>query len=193
MEFFSDHFLKKSIIVLDYKPDTPLLIHLALSKYVKGNYSEAVDLLEKYLENYPNNSCALILLSKAYAQLGKYQMAMQCLREACNEIHSNLTFEFYLKEIEQIKNKERLIFDSGISSPAELRIEENLNLSEKDINDKNTTYDGMLVSETLAKIYTSQGEFREAIKIYEKLIERKPDSKQKFLTAIEQLNSRLKG
>lgn len=193
MEFYSDHFLKKSIVVLDYKPDSPLLIYFALSKYVNGDYSEAVDLLEKYLVKYPNSSCALILLSKAYAQLGKYQLAMQYLKEACEEIRSNLTFEFYLKEIEQIKNKERLIFGSSKSSPAELRIEENLNLSEKDINDKNTTYDGMLVSETLAKIYISQGEFREAIKIYEKLIERKPDSKQKFLTAIEELNSRLKG
>lgn len=193
MEFYSDYFLKKSIIVLDYKPDSPLLIHLALSKYVNGDYSEAVDLLEKYLVKYPNNSCALILLSKAYAQLGKYQMAMQSLKEACEKIHSNLTFEFYLKEIEQIKNKERLIFNSSVSSPAELRIEEELNPAEKHVNDKTISYDGTLVSETLAKIYISQGEFREAIKIYEKLIERKPDSKQNFLMAIEELNSRLKG
>ena len=193
MEFYSDYFLKKSNIVLDYKPDSPLLIHLALSKYVNGDYSIAVDLLEKYLIRYPNNPCALILLSKAYARVGKYQMAMQSLKEACEEIHSNLTFEFYLKEIEQIKNKEKLIFDSSISSPAELRFKDDLSPSEKQVSNETVSYDSMLVSETLAKIYISQGEFREAIKIYEKLIERKPDSKQKFLMAIEELNSRLKG
>lgn len=193
MEFYSDYLLKKSLIVLDYKPDSPLLIHIALSKYVKGDYSEAIELLEKYLVKNPNNPCALILLSKAYAQLGKYQMAMQSLKEACEEIHSNLTFDFYLKEIEQIKNKEKLIFDSSVSSPAELSVEEDLNLTEGRVKDETISYDGMLVSETLAKIYVSQGEFREAVKIYEKLIERKPENKQKYLRAIEELNSRLKG
>jgi len=53
------------------------------------------------------------------------------------------------------------------------------------------TYEHILVSETLAKIYISQGELTEAIKIYEKLMERKPESKEKYLQSIEELRSRL--
>ena len=48
-----------------------------------------------------------------------------------------------------------------------------------------------LVSETLAKIYISQGESKRSNQIYEKLIERKPENKEKYLQSIEELKSRL--
>ena len=48
-----------------------------------------------------------------------------------------------------------------------------------------------LVSETLAKIYVSQGEFSEAIKIYQKLVERKPESREKYISLVNELKSRL--
>ncbi len=48
-----------------------------------------------------------------------------------------------------------------------------------------------IVSETLAKIYAAQGEYKEAIRIFEKLIVKNPSKKEEYLQKIEELNSRL--
>ena len=49
----------------------------------------------------------------------------------------------------------------------------------------------MIVSETLAKIYLSQGQFSEALKVYEKLIEKNPGKKNYYSDKIEKIRSRL--
>ena len=51
---------------------------------------------------------------------------------------------------------------------------------------------GFIISETLAKIYASQGEYKEAIKVYEKLIQKTPSKKEDYIQKIKELNSRFK-
>lgn len=48
-----------------------------------------------------------------------------------------------------------------------------------------------IVSETLAKIYAAQGEYQEAINVYEKLIEKTPSKKDEYLNSISELKSKL--
>ena len=50
--------------------------------------------------------------------------------------------------------------------------------------------DPMIVSETLAKIYEAQGEFLEAIRVYEKLILKHPDKKEEYTNRIIDLKTR---
>jgi len=47
-----------------------------------------------------------------------------------------------------------------------------------------------IVSETLAKIYAAQGEYQEAINVYEKLIEKTPFKKDEYLVSISELKSK---
>jgi len=49
----------------------------------------------------------------------------------------------------------------------------------------------MFVSETLAKIYITQGEFKEAIDIYQKLIRKTPSKQEYYLQKIIELQSQL--
>lgn len=50
---------------------------------------------------------------------------------------------------------------------------------------------GMIVSETLAKIYTAQGELKEAIEVYKKLVRKDPSKEKYFLEKIKELKQRL--
>lgn len=56
--------------------------------------------------------------------------------------------------------------------------------------DEEAGYSGSIISETLAKIYASQGEYEEAIKVYEKLMLKTPAKKEDYLERIRELNSR---
>lgn len=49
----------------------------------------------------------------------------------------------------------------------------------------------MIISETLAKIYTAQGELREAIEVYKKLIMKDSSKEEYYLKKINELKSRL--
>ena len=187
----SDSIINKAQIISILSGDTNLSLRLAAKKYEDQNYAESAELLERYLEKFPTNIPAQILLSKTYAQLGKYHQAVQHLKSASESIHSPSTFDFYLKEIEAIQRGEKIGFTEDSSKPVELKIP--YETTEVDFTQTNKTksYEHSLVSETLAKIYISQGEFKEAISIYEKLTERKPENKEKYLHSIEELKSRL--
>ncbi|MDY0082146.1 MAG: hypothetical protein RBR74_03080 [Ignavibacteriaceae bacterium] len=56
---------------------------------------------------------------------------------------------------------------------------------------KDYSKNNSIISETLAKIYVTQGEFKEAITIYEKLKVKIPDKEAYFDSKISELNARL--
>lgn len=58
-------------------------------------------------------------------------------------------------------------------------------------NIDNFVEQNMFVSETLAKIYVTQGEFREAIEVYQKLIKKTPSKQEYYLQRIIELQSQL--
>lgn len=48
----------------------------------------------------------------------------------------------------------------------------------------------MIISETLADIYLAQGEYKEALKVYDRLIERSPEKKDYYTTKIKAIKAR---
>src|SRR5690606_38593383 len=56
---------------------------------------------------------------------------------------------------------------------------------------KDLTKNNSLISETLAKIYINQGEFLEAIHVYEKLIAKNPDKKDYYEIKIDEIKIRM--
>lgn len=187
----SDSILQKAYIISKLNRDTNLSLRIAAEKYEDENYTESAEILEKHIEKFPSGTTAQILLSKTYAQLGKYHQAVQYLKSASEIIHSPKTFDFNLKEIEEIQRREIAGIKSGTANTLDFKITSEPSGNNLAQTADSQTYEHTLVSETLAKIYISQGEFTEAIKIYEKLIERKPDNKEKYLHSIEELKSRL--
>ncbi|NWF87889.1 MAG: hypothetical protein HXY50_00340 [Ignavibacteriaceae bacterium] len=183
--------LQKATILAALNQENSLFLYIAEKKIEDGLSADSAALLEKYLEKYPEDVCAKILLFKAYNRLGKNQLALQLLKTATDFIHSPQTFNFYLNQIElQTHN-----LASGFGEKVEDSLTQNdfYNSSESTtlLLDEKESYDKLIVSETLAKIYISQGELREAINVYEKLIEEKPENKQQYLLSIEELKSRL--
>ena len=63
--------------------------------------------------------------------------------------------------------------------------------SEGTETNKNNPETTLLVSETLAEIYCTQGEFNEAINVYEKLIKRDPGKKDYYSKKIEEIRKSL--
>jgi tetratricopeptide (TPR) repeat protein len=63
------------------------------------------------------------------------------------------------------------------------------NLSANTEPGENKTGLSSLVSETLANIYQAQGEFNEAINVYEKLIKQNPDKQEYYSNKIEEIRS----
>ena len=89
-----------------------------------------------------------------------------------------------------IEIEERLERLASEISGAKINISESTNLDNNvslvDLSEKN-----IIISETLAKIYAAQGEFEEAIKVYEKLINKSPSQKDYFTSKILELRSEL--
>lgn len=187
----SDKFSSKAEVISKLKKKTSLSIYQGLNKLDDENINEAADLLEKHLQNFPSDAAAKILLGKTYAKLGRYHQASQLIKSAADTIHSPHTLEFYQKEIEMMIRKEKYTMPEH-----DFKSKEKINLNDSEEfktseSDQNSSGEHELVSETLAKIYISQGEINEAIKIYNKLIERKPENKEKYFRLINELKLRL--
>lgn len=60
-----------------------------------------------------------------------------------------------------------------------------------DVSAKSFPENNLIVSETLAKIYINQGEYQEAIAVYEKLMTKNPDKKDYYEIKIEEIKIRM--
>ena len=188
MNRVSDSITNKAKVLSKLNRESSLTLRIASEQYTSKNYEVSAELLEQYLIKFPSDAVAQILLCKAYAHLGKYRQAVKILKEATEAIHSPNTYDFYLKEIESIQHREKAGFLTEKSEESKMLDERSeSSFTESDQSEVNSH---SLVSETLAEIYISQGEYKEAINIFEKLIEKKPENKEKYLQSIEELKSR---
>ena len=109
--------------------------------------------------------------------------------------------------IPEVKNEKEIILPEGIEDQVgdiDDRLEEiardishaKLNESPSSLsydmsNIDNFIAQDMFVSETLAKIYITQGEFKEAIEVYQKLIQKTPSKQEYYLQRISELKSQI--
>ena len=66
-------------------------VNIAFEAYVKGQYDKGIDLIKKYLINYPNNIGAYLLLVKIYKHKGKMKEAENALNKALEIEKENVT------------------------------------------------------------------------------------------------------
>ena len=231
-EIFND----KVSLIFEYDKSSPLFARQANTEIENNNVDRAIEILKEGIKLYPDYPTAYLLYSKALMLIGEYGKALQQAKIAGDLLHSKKTYEHYLKEIENIKQRSSLFTSSRgnafipelnrfekepqpdlFEKEDEVDIEENKEETNTDIEDRldelaeeistakisdtpvensedeaeeESGYTGSIISETLAKIYAAQGEYKEAINVYEKLMLKTPSKKEDYIERIRELNSR---
>jgi tetratricopeptide (TPR) repeat protein len=203
----SNAFKDKVNLIYEYNKQSPLFVRVANGEIEKNNVDKGVEILREGLSVYPDYPVAHILLGKALMLLGKYKESLDSFRKGSELVNSHKVFEYYLHEVENLK-KQRILFETT-SLPGFIDAEENRSSPDKKISLENelSSFNSMtdhksyaaapgpggdsIISETLANIYATQGEFREALSIFEKLLNKNPQKRDYYLEKISELKSRL--
>lgn len=200
-------------LIYEFNPESPLFTRVAASLLRNGNIVESIEILDKGIKQYSDYPTAFLILAICKAYAGEIEEAKKYVSKCAEMIDSEETLDYYLSKIEEI-NKERnslseAIRPAIISTENENKkesIEERLEtlsqmLTGAKINYKSDDSDNIvteikgftgkkIVSETLANIYVSQKNFKEAIAIYKELIKKNPektDEYEKKITEISQI------
>ncbi|RPI71984.1 MAG: tetratricopeptide repeat protein [Ignavibacteriales bacterium] len=209
-------------LIYEYNRKSPLFARIAGWELENSNYSSAIEILEEGLREYPDFPTPYFLLGKTYCKIGEYGKALKCYKKGSELIHYRETYHFYIKELESLKNlktppelrntklpeEKKDKFKKETASDFEDNLDElaekisrakipsvQTSLPEKEgkkyISGENNE-SPMIVSETLAKIYIAQGEFDEALNVYEKLGRKDPAKKEYYSQKISELNLKKK-
>jgi tetratricopeptide (TPR) repeat protein len=231
----SEIFNDKVSLIYEYNNRSPLFVRMANTEIENNNIDQAIFILEEGTKIYPQYAAAYLLLGKAYILLGNYSSAFKYIKKGSDLIHSKRTYDFYLKELENVKKQRSLFLGSSrnVFLPEEDKFQQlndfNINEAEylkdngddssRSIDDSleqiakeistakipelregeispglllgNEPGSNLIVSETLAKIYITQGELGEAIEVYKKLIAKNPQKEEYYKLKIDELKSEL--
>ncbi len=202
----SEIFNDKVNLIYEYNKRSPLFVRAANIEIEKNNAGRAVEILNDGLHIYPGYPTAHILLGKAFMLLGKYKEALDSFRKGSELVSSHRVYEYYMKEVERLK-KQRVLFESShkpgfleekeaqkpnnISLEKELSSFDSMSDTNRELSSAKPGAGDSIISETLANIYINQGEFREALTIYERLLTKNPQKKDYYLKKINELKSEL--
>ena len=200
-------FNDKINLIYEYNKQSPLFVRVANGEIDKNNVEKAVEILSEGLSLYPDYPVAHILLGKALMLKGKYKDSLDSFRKGSDLLNSHKVYEYYLQEVENLK-KQRALFESsrkpgfidenkkGEVSGKDIRLEEELSSFESMEEEKSTPVSSgqggdTIVSETLANIYITQGELREALNVFERLLNKNPQKRDYYLEKINELKTKL--
>ncbi|HEY6906027.1 MAG TPA: tetratricopeptide repeat protein [Ignavibacteriaceae bacterium] len=203
----SQTFQDKVNLIYEYNRQSPLFVRVANGELEKNNTERAVEILKDGLELFPDYPVAHVLMGKALMLLGKYKESLDSYRRAGEIVNSHHLYEHYLLEVENLK-KQRILFETsrkpgfldetGEGDRKENKISLENELSSFDSMSSNKIQQAKtgqgsdsIVSETLANIYITQGEFREALSIFERLLIKNPQKSEYYRQKINELKARL--
>ncbi|MDO8549186.1 MAG: tetratricopeptide repeat protein, partial [Ignavibacteria bacterium] len=87
-----------------YNKKSPVFARIANWELENNNYETAIEILETGLRENPDFPTPYFILGKAYSKMGEYSKALKCYRKGSELIHSKETYQFYLCELESLKN-----------------------------------------------------------------------------------------
>ena len=169
-------------------PDHPLAyILLGKALYVLGNNEETESCFIK--------AGGLLNSEEVFAHYKKEFKLPDKKKSPFDSSRGNLFIntEEDFKFDEELKNAESTSIEDNLSELSQqlmnARIERSENNVSANYNQREYSPDkSKLATETLAKIYLSQGQKSEAIKVYEILIKRDPEKREYYLKKINELN-----
>ncbi len=196
--------MDKFSLVYEFNNNSPLIVYQASKELEDKNITQAMEMLNKAIEKYPYYPTPYFLLATAQAYNQEFEEARITLSKAHSLLDNEQTYHYYSNLIEKIKRESEGIssnFDDTVNQVLneafleddEVEEIELLNIDEQKVEttaSKINTHlpDGTIVTETLAEIYSSQGNYKEAIEIYRKLKNIYPDKANKFEQKILELS-----
>lgn len=171
--------------------ESPVLLRAAEKEIKEKNFNRAIGLLEKLISIDQGNASAYFLLGKAYTGAANFRSALHNFKRGSELIRSEKTYQFYLREIEhckrQLEEKENHVTDA-VSSDYSTLFQHSGNKFPAEQEEPSES-DENIISETLAKIYLSQNQAGEAVKVYKRLINKYPLKKLYFEAKISEISS----
>ncbi len=201
--------MDKFALVYEFNHDSPLIVYKASKELEDNNIAKAIEMLNKAIEEYPYYPTPYFILATALAHNQEFDEAQIMLSKAHSILDNEQTYTYYNNLIEKIKRESDgitsnfdetvdKVLDETLLELDELETMETIDLlsidkpsDDKSIINKINTHlpDGTIVTETLAEIYSSQGNFKEAKEIYEKLKYIHPAKSEKFEKKILELGN----
>lgn len=194
--------LAKIKLIYEFNHNSPLFARVAEAELNEGNADTALQILENGLKNYPNYTSAHLVYVEALAKKGEYQKVVEKLDELREKLNDDESINFYLDKIEKEKSQNRKL-ESEIRKPLEEDLDnlaETISkaklppVDENPNNKKTEDYSPkgkQFISETLAEIYLSQSNYKEALDIYEKLLESNPKKTEHYEAKIAEIKKQM--
>lgn len=192
--------IDKVKLIYEFNKSSPLFARVAEAELNDGHVDQAMKILEEGFNNYPDYITARLIFVEALAKKGEYKKVIDIMEELRPSLDDDELINYYLEKIEEERAKTEIEKDFLLGEKKSL--EDNLeNLAEviskakippvdaNKSNKNNEDFSSMgkqFISETLANIYFSQGNYNEALEIYQKLLEISPNKVEHLIEKIEE-------
>lgn len=193
--------MDKFALAYEFNKESPLITYEASKELDNKNYEKALKLLETAANKYPYHPTVFFLSAIAFAHNNQFELAKENVLKGDNLLNEKSTLDYYLKQIEKIKMQKEGI-DFSLNNSSEVVLDKPIIKNKK--SEKKNNFDFIdenieepkkfepkkskpIVTETLAEIYASQGNHKEALDIYAKLKTVKPELKVKFDNRIAEI------
>jgi len=196
---------------------SPWFARQAAERLAGGDAAGAVRVCTEGLERYPWYTTGMLLLARAYEELGRSAEAILEMRRAVGVYPEMQSLREALRRVEQreqqefdtfVGQQEQSLSDSANTLTFEQYIEGKADEGESAVNflqqqavkkEEKEEEPGdahlkpeappKIVTPTLAEIYAAQGEYQEAINAYRALMGRRPDDSEQFQKRIQELEA----
>ncbi|MGK9477624.1 tetratricopeptide repeat protein [Melioribacter sp. OK-6-Me] len=197
-------------LIYEFNPRSSLFARVGKILLDEGNVNEAIEILNKGLELYPDYPTAYYIRAMAYAYFGKVMEARKDVHTASALYENSFSGKYYLEMIDKIENeiksleglKIRKFFndkndtknsiEDKLDELAEVlskaRIKYNPDAGDDTVVALPEIQKTRIVTETMAKIYEAQKNYKEAIAIYRDLAKSNPEKAGYFKQKIEEIN-----
>jgi tetratricopeptide (TPR) repeat protein len=173
-------------------PDSRLFAPLADAYRKSGDIDKAIEICERGLEKYPDYASAHIILGKCFYDKGATQRAQDEFMNVLDHDPENMVAIKFMGEISLAENKQeeavdyfkRLLAIDPMNEEASRilkEMESDFRVKEIDLENKKTVRDERprdLATITLAGIYTAQGYYNKALRIYQDILHREPSNRE---------------
>jgi tetratricopeptide (TPR) repeat protein len=196
-------------LIYEFNNDSSLFARLAASEIENKNYQNAIEILEKGIKKFPSYPTANFIYAIALAYQGKMTESIAMIKKTRNIFPCEETILYYLNKVSRIDRDQNSFADSSrvsflpddfvkkesfedkLASIAEELKKARISITSPvagDISPKEEIAPSkQIVSETMAKILTAQGNFKEAVSVYKELAIQEPAKADYYNSLIENL------
>lgn len=202
-------------LIYEFNTASPLFARVAHSIINDGNITEAIEILKKGIEHNPDYPTAYFVYAIANAYAGNEIEAKDSVKKGASFFPSTETEEYYFKKIDGIisernslnkvktptiveditgtKEEAKEIIEDHLETLAERLTNAKINYNPEEKKPENLEapeYKGSkIASDTLAAIYISQNNYKEALSVFRELIKKYPEKADYYAAKIAEMQN----